>query len=249
MLLTTNNHLTVLIPLNVLFQFSAVWASWFFFLHVTTFIFYCLNNKFFHIFPLMQKGECNLNKPYHSVLNVSSLSVLMLPYHVYLLYLIMRRRCVNFSPVQRRHCQLFYKSTLWMSWCFHVMLMIFIYSIKLFESACFLRRLPGSHTGGEVMVLLMLISLWDTGRTDQCNLQILIKHPILQQTCVCVTCFSDDGCANIWGVMNNKCLSVNTSNCPAGEAEGKGGALKKKKLQMNDLKKHLQLYSHVQSRQ
>ncbi len=31
----------------------------------------------------MQKGECNLNKPYHSVLNMSSLSVLMLPYHVY----------------------------------------------------------------------------------------------------------------------------------------------------------------------
>ena len=35
----------------------------------------------------MQKGECNFNKPYHSVLNTSSLSVLMLPYHINLLYL------------------------------------------------------------------------------------------------------------------------------------------------------------------
>lgn len=34
---------------------------------------------------LLQKGECNLKKPYHSVLNMS-LSVLMLPYYVHLLY-------------------------------------------------------------------------------------------------------------------------------------------------------------------
>lgn len=33
---------------------------------------------------LMQKAECNLKKPYHSVLNMLSLSVLTLPYHVYL---------------------------------------------------------------------------------------------------------------------------------------------------------------------
>lgn len=39
---------------------------------------------------LLQKGECNLKKPYHSVLNMS-LSVLMLPYHVHLLYLMVRR--------------------------------------------------------------------------------------------------------------------------------------------------------------
>lgn len=31
----------------------------------------------------MQKGECNLNKPYYIVLNMSSLSVLTLPYHVF----------------------------------------------------------------------------------------------------------------------------------------------------------------------
>ena len=54
---------------------------------------------FLVITPLMQKGECNLKKPYHSVLNMSSLSVLMLPYHVYLVYLITRPWMTAALPV------------------------------------------------------------------------------------------------------------------------------------------------------
>lgn len=34
---------------------------------------------FFAVAPLMQTGECNVKKPYHSVLNMLSLSVLKLP--------------------------------------------------------------------------------------------------------------------------------------------------------------------------
>lgn len=78
----------------------------FFWPDLSLFLFYCLNNIFLLIFfffldivPLMQKGECNLKKPYHSVLNMSSLSVLMLPYHVYLLYLITRPWATAALPV------------------------------------------------------------------------------------------------------------------------------------------------------
>lgn len=94
---------------------------------------------------LLQKGECNLKKPYHSVLNMS-LSVLMLPYRVHLLY----HGEEGVVPLQ-----------LWMTvtWLVvlteHVMnvlmlscnVAIFIYSIKLFELAFCVHKWLGGRKG------------------------------------------------------------------------------------------------------
>lgn len=58
-------------------------------------------------------------------------------------------------------------------------------------------------------------------RPAQPAVQITLKQDRDQQICVCVSGFSDGRGVSVWGVMNNKCSAVNTSNCNAGAAEGK----------------------------
>ncbi len=69
------------------------------------------------------------------------------------------------------------------------MLMIFIYSIKLFESISFV-CVCLCNTGADVILVIML------KRSATYRSTLSIKHEILQQTRICVTCCSDDGCVS-----------------------------------------------------
>lgn len=79
------------------------------------------------------------------------------------------------------------------------MLMIFINSIKLFESISYVCACLG-NAGAQVIVMIMLnlTVRYRRKRTNPTYSSALnIKRPILRQTRVCVTHCGDDGCVSI----------------------------------------------------
>lgn len=141
---------------------------------------------------LLQKGECNLKKPYHSVLNMS-LSVLMLPYYVHLLYRTAGGGFrVNGTP---------YECLGALVWCSFVSL----------NYLNLLSRVPGvterdrswtSKCDGDALLPFGR----ESKKQKRHGIRAwIIKGRLLRQSRGGVTCNRSDASATTWGAVNNKC--------------------------------------------